>query len=82
MVEITKTVRNVDLDAYRVFRAKAVELGYSTGAALTEALRLWVNARERPRYTVRAEMAPGVDRDATASDQRGRTAEPVAAEGT
>lgn len=56
MVEITKTIRNVDSDAYRVFRAKAVELGYSTGAAMTEAIRMWVNAKSRPRVTVRAEV--------------------------
>lgn len=56
MVEITKTIRNVDADAYRVFRAKAVELGYSTGAAMSEAIRMWVNAKSRPRVTLRAEV--------------------------
>jgi hypothetical protein len=59
MVEITKTIRNIDADAYRLFRAKAVEMGYSTGAAMNEALRLWVNAKSRPRMTVRAEMEAG-----------------------
>jgi plasmid stability protein len=54
MVGLTKTVRNLDGDAYRQFRAKAVELGYSTGAALNEAIRMWVNAKSRPRVTVRA----------------------------
>lgn len=55
MAEMTKTVRSLDAEAYRVFRAKAVELGYTTGEAMTEAMRMWVNAKERPRITVRAE---------------------------
>lgn len=54
MNAITKTVRSLDADAYRVFRSKAVELGMTTGEALTEAMRLWVNARNRPRVVVRA----------------------------
>jgi hypothetical protein len=54
MTEMTKTVRGIDVDAYRAFRAKAVELGYSTGEAITEAMRQWVNAKGRPRVTVRA----------------------------
>jgi hypothetical protein len=55
---MTKTVRSVDAEAYRAFRAKAVELGCSTGEALSEAMRLWVNARSRPRVTVRAQSEP------------------------
>lgn len=54
MPEMTKTVRSVDAEAYRAFRAKAVELGYSTGEAISEAMRFWVNAKSRPRVTVRA----------------------------
>lgn len=56
MVEMTKTVRGLDVDTYRAFRSKAVELGYTTGQALTEAMRQWVNAKNRPRVTVRAEV--------------------------
>lgn len=55
MQETTKTVRSVDAEAYRAFRAKAVELGYSTGEALSEAMRVWVNAKNRPRVTLRAD---------------------------
>lgn len=56
MNEITKTIRALDPEAYRAFRAKAVELGYTTGQALNEAMRFWVNARSRPKMTVRAEV--------------------------
>lgn len=56
MNEITKTIRALDSEAYRAFRAKAVELGYTTGEAMTEAMRFWVNARSRPKMTVRAEV--------------------------
>lgn len=56
MNAITKTVRALDSDAYRTFRAKAVELGYTTGQAMTEAMRFWLNAKNRPRVTVRAEV--------------------------
>jgi hypothetical protein len=54
MPEMTKTVRAIDTEAYRAFRAKAVELGYSTGEAISEAMRIWVNAKSKPRVTVRA----------------------------
>lgn len=54
MALMTKTVRSLDVETYRAFRAKAVELGYSTGEAVTEAMRFWVNAKSRPRVTVRA----------------------------
>lgn len=57
MGSITKTVRALDSDAYRAFRSKAVELGYTTGQALTEAMRFWVNAKTRPKMTMRAELA-------------------------
>lgn len=56
MNEITKTIRALDSEAYRAFRAKAVELGFTTGQAMTEAMRVWVNARSRPKVTVRAEV--------------------------
>lgn len=56
MGSITKTVRALDSDAYRAFRSKAVELGYTTGQALTEAMRFWVNAKTRPKMTMRAEV--------------------------
>lgn len=60
MGEMTKTVRALDAEVYRAFRAKAVELGYSTGDAMTEAMRIWVNAKSRPRVTVRADATtPG-----------------------
>jgi hypothetical protein len=57
MGSITKTVRALDSDAYRAFRSKAVELGYTTGQALTEAMRFWVNAKTRPKMTMRADVA-------------------------
>jgi hypothetical protein len=56
MNEITKTIRALDSDAYRAFRSKAVELGFTTGQAMSEAMRFWVNARSRPKVTVRAEV--------------------------
>lgn len=56
MSDMTKTVRSIDTEAYRAFRAKAVELGYTTGQAMTEAMRLWVNAKNKPRVTLRAEV--------------------------
>jgi len=56
MNEITKTVRALDADAYRTFRAKAVELGYTTGQAMSEAMRIWLNAKNRPKVVVRAEV--------------------------
>ncbi len=58
MTTMTKTVRGLDMDSYRAFRAKAVELGYSTGDAMTEAMRFWVNAKSKPRVTVRALAEP------------------------
>lgn len=56
MNQITKTIRALDSDAYRTFRAKAVELGYTTGQAMTEAMRFWLNARNRPKVTMRADV--------------------------
>lgn len=58
MNEITKTIRALDSEAYRAFRAKAVELGYTTGEAMTEAMRIWLNAKSRPKVTVRADVEP------------------------
>lgn len=58
MSEQTKTVRAVDTEAYRTFRSKAVELGISTGEALTQAMRQWVNAQNRPRVVLRADAEP------------------------
>lgn len=58
MNEITKTIRALDSEAYRSFRAKAVELGYTTGEAMTEAMRIWLNAKSRPKVTVRADVEP------------------------
>lgn len=54
MSDMTKTVRSLDVDTYRAFRAKAVELGFSTGQAMTEAMQVWLNWKSRPRMTVRA----------------------------
>jgi hypothetical protein len=67
MNEITKTIRALDSEAYRAFRAKAVELGFTTGEAMTEAMRFWVNARSRPKVTVRAEVESGQTAPETAS---------------
>lgn len=53
-MEITKTIRALDAESYRAFRAKAVELGYTTGQAMSEAMRVWLNAKSRPRVTMRA----------------------------
>lgn len=58
MNEITKTIRALDSEAYRAFRAKAVELGYTTGEAMTEAMRIWLNAKSRPKVTMRADVDP------------------------
>lgn len=67
MIEITKTIRALDSDAYRAFRAKAVELGYTTGQAMTEAMRVWLNARNRPKVTLRAEIETARATEATPS---------------
>ena len=67
MGSITKTVRALDSDAYRAFRSKAVELGYTTGQALTEAMRMWVNAKTRPKMTMRAEVGAAAPAQAESS---------------
>lgn len=77
MAEMTKTVRALDADAYRAFRAKAVELGYSTGDAMTEAMRFWVNAKSRPRLTVRAEAEAPSAQSAVATTDVRMTADPA-----
>lgn len=67
MAQITKTIRAVDADAYRAFRSKAVELGYTTGQALTEAMRIWLNAKNRPKMTMRAEVGPTATEEAASA---------------
>lgn len=64
---ITKTIRALDSDAYRTFRSKAVELGYTTGQAMTEAMRIWLNAKSRPKVTVRAEVGAPAAAEAASS---------------
>ena len=66
MGEITKTIRALDSDAYRTFRAKAVELGYTTGQALNEAMRMWLNAKNRPKMTMRAEVGATAEAESPA----------------
>jgi hypothetical protein len=67
MNEITKTIRSLDADAYRTFRAKAVELGYTTGEAMSEAMRIWLNAKMRPKVTLRAEVEAATPEAASSS---------------
>lgn len=40
------TVRDVDEDAWRKFKAKTVEEGLKTGDALTQAMKVWVKEKE------------------------------------
>jgi hypothetical protein len=40
------TVRDVDHDAWRKFRAKTSEEGLKAGEALTQAMRLWMKEKE------------------------------------
>jgi len=40
------TVRGVDEQGWRRFRAKTAEEGLKTGDAITQAMRLWVKERE------------------------------------
>jgi len=40
------TVRDVDGDAWRKFRARTSEEGLKAGEALTQAMRLWIKERE------------------------------------
>jgi len=77
MAEMTKTVRSLDAEAYRAFRAKAVELGYSTGEAMTEAMRFWINAKSRPRVTVRATSEESAGAHASSPTVAGVTVEPT-----
>jgi len=43
------TVRDVDEQEWRRFRARTAEEGLKTGDALTQAMKLWVKARESQR---------------------------------
>ena len=43
------TVRDVDEQEWRRFRAKTAEEGLKTGDALTQAMKLWVKERESQR---------------------------------
>ena len=40
------TVRDVDEEAWRKFRAKTEEKGLKTGDALTQAMRIWIKQKE------------------------------------
>jgi len=47
MAKDMRTVRDVDEAIWRKFRAKTEEEGLKTGQALNEALRVWVEGREK-----------------------------------
>jgi len=40
------TVRDVDKDAWRKFKAKTAEEGLKTGDAITRAMKLWIKEKE------------------------------------
>ncbi len=40
------TVRDVDEDAWRKFRAKTAEEGLKTGDAITQAMKIWIKQKE------------------------------------
>jgi len=44
------TVRDVDEEAWKKFKAKTAEEGLKTGDALTEALKIWVKEKESKSY--------------------------------
>ncbi len=47
MAKEVLTVRDVDEDLWRRFRAKTEEEGLRTGQALSEALGIWIREKER-----------------------------------
>ena len=49
MTKEVLTVRDVDEQVWKRFRAKTEEEGLKTGQALNEALSRWVNEKERDR---------------------------------
>lgn len=49
MARDLRTVRDVDESIWRKFRAKTEEEGLKTGQALNEALKVWVETREKER---------------------------------
>ncbi|MDV3243542.1 MAG: hypothetical protein LYZ66_00035 [Nitrososphaerales archaeon] len=49
MAKEVLTVRDVDEEVWRKFRAKTEEEGLKTGQALNEALDIWIKEKERKR---------------------------------
>ncbi len=49
MAKEVLTVRDVDEETWRRFRAKTEEEGLRTGQALNEALNIWIKEKERNR---------------------------------
>jgi hypothetical protein len=45
-MKITQTIRNLDEEIYRKVRGKCAELNISTGKAVTEALKMWLNKKK------------------------------------
>ncbi len=46
ILKTTQTIRNIDEEIYRKVRGKCGELNISTGDAVTEALKMWLEAKE------------------------------------
>ncbi len=54
------TVRDVDEEAWRKFRAKTEEEGMKTGDALTQAMRIWVREKESQNARPNPKLLLGV----------------------
>ncbi len=45
-MKTTQTIRNIDEEIYRKVRGKCAELNISTGEAVTEAMKMWLNKKK------------------------------------
>lgn len=49
MVGLNVSVRDVDSQTFRKFKAKTVEIGLKTGTAMTQALKEWAEKKEKKK---------------------------------
>ncbi len=45
-MKTTQTIRNIDEETYRKVRGKCAELNISTGDAVTEAMKIWLQKKQ------------------------------------
>jgi plasmid stability protein len=48
-MKTSQTIRNLDEEVYRKFRGKCAELNTSTGDAVTEAMKMWLEAKKKEK---------------------------------